>query len=109
MTEIDAHAAIAEVMAAHPTLTEHGFERPGSDGFDQRRAGLLHQSGVADFENARVWLSVVPARATPNHDCDSYLLKHVVERWCGVYITKWFTDRRRDSFRSAGETVPRPP
>ena len=85
MTE--AETAIAAVMAKHPTLTAQGFERPGSEDFDSHRADLLHPNGVAYFENARAWLSVVPARAAPNQECDSYLLKHVVEHWCGTYVS----------------------
>ena len=84
---IDARAALAEIMGQHPDLTCDGFERPGGRDFDRHRSDMTHPNGIEYFENARAWLSVVPRRAAPNSDCDSYLLKHVVEKWCGVYVS----------------------
>src|SRR5207245_2936539 len=78
--------AIAAVMAQHPTLAVGGFERPGSEKFDSNRAALLHPVNAACFENSCAWLSLVPPCATPNPRCDSYVLKHAVERWCGEYV-----------------------
>ncbi|KIZ38072.1 MULTISPECIES: hypothetical protein [Rhodopseudomonas] len=81
-----AHDAISQVMARCPDLTIDGLNGRKRENFDERREALLSESGVREFEIARVWLSEVPARATPNKVCDSYRVKHVIETWAGTYV-----------------------
>jgi hypothetical protein len=86
MTNTDARAAIADVMARYPDLTIDGLNGHRRSSFSELRAELLSDSGTREFEHARAWLSMVPRRQSPNRDCDSYRIKHVIERWCGTYI-----------------------
>ncbi len=86
MENTDARAAIADVMARYPDLTIDGLNGHRREDFNERRAALLSESGIREFEHARCWLSMVPRRTSPNRDCDSYRIKHVIEHWVGTYV-----------------------
>jgi hypothetical protein len=79
-------AALADVMARNPDLTIDGLDGHRRSDFCDLRSALLSESGVREFEIARTWLSEVPRRTVPNRDCDSYLVKHVIEAWAGTYV-----------------------
>jgi hypothetical protein len=86
MTDTDARAAITDVMARYPDLTTDGLNGHRRANFSELRADLLHPNVVREFEQARVWFILVPRRQSPNRDCDSYRIKHVIERWWDGYI-----------------------
>jgi len=80
----DVHDSILAVMRRCPGLTAEGLDGRQRPHFEDRRASLLKYPEA--FEHARKWLGLVPWRTAPNTDCDSYRIKHVIERWSGAYM-----------------------
>ena len=83
MKDIDTRNAMLDAMRRCPDLTVEGLDGGARPKFEEMQASLLDY--LKAFEYARTWLSLVPWRTRPNRDCDSYRLKHVIERWSGVY------------------------
>jgi hypothetical protein len=83
--ETAARKAMLSAMRRCPDLTIEGLDRLWRPNFDAARAALLAPHHLEAFEHARRWLSLVSWRRSPNRHCDSYCIKHVIERWCGVY------------------------
>jgi hypothetical protein len=79
----DVRNAMLRVMRRCPDLTTEGFDGRGRPRFEEMQASLLNYFKA--FEHARTWLGLVPWRTSANRDCDSYRIKHVIERWSGVY------------------------
>lgn len=76
---------MAAVLEQFPTLTTIGFENPADLGFAERRSAMIHRVILDEFDRASGWLLHVPKVNCGG--ADSYALKHVVEDWCGFYIT----------------------
>jgi hypothetical protein len=83
--ETDVRNAMLSVMGRCPDLTVEGLDGRLRPDFEGMRAALMEPRYLDAFEHARRWLSLVPWRVSPNRDCGSYRIKHVIERWSGVY------------------------
>jgi hypothetical protein len=77
--------AMLRAMRRCPDLTIEGLDGLSRPDFNASRAALLAPRHLEAFEHARRWLSLVPWRQAPNRACDSYCIKHVIERWSGLY------------------------
>ena len=82
-------AAILATLTEHPLLSYFGWgvyndntvrSDKAKAELKQLRADLLEDNAVAQIERCCSWLAPIKKTKTCNPDCDSYGLKHLVER-----------------------------
>ena len=85
----DTRAALAGVLAEHPTLTGVGWLDPRRPNFDQSRAALANLD-ASTWTALLAWCrdNLAPTRGiNPRRMGFSYFLKHAAEDSIGVYVS----------------------
>jgi len=82
---------LKKVLDDHPRLTYLGLEsrRPeNAEYFDSNREDMYGEEAFQEFKICVDWLSLCPESESVNeHIGDSYVLKHIAERWSGCYVS----------------------
>lgn len=80
-----------KVLNDHPRLTCMGLESRHPENveyFDSNREDMYGEGTFHEFKICVDWLSLCPESESVNEAIgDSYVLKHVVERWSGCYVS----------------------